>query len=434
MNLRERIARLRAEAGGDPRFTELVEILEKLEAQARRTQAEQSRLEERLARVENSAIFRALRAAGQAGANAKGRLGQALLRSPLHPLYARFSRLARDADPAYAVWIADEQRSMLPVPVLTEESRSWPYQPRISILMPVYRPRREWIEAAIRSVQAQSYENWQLCVCCDGPAEPWLDDWLRRRVSEDARFRVAFAAERCGIASALNGAGTLADGEYLAFLDQDDVLAVTALHFIAGALQYEQADILYSDEDWMNEAGQRVRPNFKPDWSPELLSGCMYFGHLFVAKRERVSAAGWFHDGFEGAQDYDLALRLAGNGASVRHVPRVLYHWRMHEGSTAAVAGAKPACSYFRQTSPRARAQGERRYGFRSGWPDAAHLRRALGARARRCHDRHLFTHSGPVGAMSAIDSPDHQPPQASDCRGGASEPGDAASGRILWV
>ena len=342
MNLRERIARLRAEAGGDPRFLELVDILEKLEAQARRTQAEQSRLEERLARVENSAIFRTLRAVGQAGSSTRGRLGQVLLRSPLHPLYRKLSQPAKGANPAYAGWIAAEQSSMLPVPVLMEESRSWPYQPRISILVPVYRPRREWLEAAVHSVQAQAYEKWQLCICCDGPAEPWLDDWLRRRVSEDARIRVAFAAERRGIASALNGAGTLADGDYVAFLDQDDVLAATALYFIAGALQYEEADVLYSDEDWMNEAGERIRPNFKPDWSPELLSGCMYFGHLFVAKRERVSEAGWFRDGFEGAQDYDLALRLVGAGASVKHVPRVLYHWRMHEGSTAAAAGAKP--------------------------------------------------------------------------------------------
>lgn len=343
MNLRERVARLKAEAGGDPRFTELVDILEKLEAQSRRTQAEQARLEERLARVENSAVFRTLRAVGQAGSTTKGRLGQALLRSPLHPLYARLTRAsAAGADPAYAAWIEAEQGSLLPLEVLSEESRAWEYRPRISILMPVYRPSREWIEASIRSVQAQCYENWQLCVCCDGPAEPWLDDWLRRRVSEDPRVRVAFAAERRGIASALNGAGTLADGEYLAFLDQDDMLAPTALHFAVEALQYEEADVLYSDEDWMSEAGQRVRPNFKPGWSPELLSGCMYFGHLFVAKRERVANAGWFHDGFEGAQDYDLALRLIGLGAAVKHVPRVLYHWRMHEGSTAAGAGAKP--------------------------------------------------------------------------------------------
>ena len=103
MNLRERIARLKAEAGGDPRFTELVDILEKLEGQARRTQAEQSRLEERLSRVENSVVFRALRAVGQVGSTTKGRLGQILLHSPLHPLYAKLNRSATSTvEPAYA--------------------------------------------------------------------------------------------------------------------------------------------------------------------------------------------------------------------------------------------------------------------------------------------------------------------------------------------
>jgi GT2 family glycosyltransferase len=92
----------------------------------------------------------------------------------------------------------------------------------------------------------------------------------------------------------------------------------------------------------MDKRGQRLRPNLKPDWSPELLTGCMYFGHLFVVRKQTIAAAGWFRDGFEGAQDYDLALRLVGAGATVTHIPRVLYHWRMHESSTAASAGAKP--------------------------------------------------------------------------------------------
>ncbi len=368
MNLRERIARLKAEAGDDPRFAELLDILEKLEAHARRAQAEQSRLEERLERVENSAVFRTLRAVGQAGSTTKGRLGQALLRSPLHPLYEKLTRSAPGVgDSAYAAWIAAEQASLLPSAVLAEESRSWPYRPQISILMPVYRPRREWIETAIDSVQAQAYENWQLCVCCDGPVEPWLDELLRRRVSADQRVRVAFAAERCGIASALNGAGTLAEGEYLAFLDQDDVLPESALYFVAGSLQAEEADVLYSDEDWMNEAGERVRPNFKPDWSPELLSGCMYFGHLFVARRDRVAEVGWFRKGFDGAQDYDLALRLVAAGASVKHVPRVLYHWRSHQASTAASAGAKP---HAHAAGKRALEQALRAHGIEAAVQD----------------------------------------------------------------
>jgi GT2 family glycosyltransferase len=265
-----------------------------------------------------------------------------LLKSPLHPLYVRLMAGEATTDQDYSAWMQAEQAAALPPSVLRDQSRGWRYRPVVSIVMPVYKPRREWIEAAIESVQTQSYENWQLCLCCDGLAEPWLADWLRSRVSEESRIRVAFAADRRGIAATMNGAGALADGEYVTFLDQDDLLAVSALHFVVNAMQQETPDILYSDEDWMDSRGQRLRPNFKPDWSPELLSGCMYFGHMFVVRRQKLAEVGWFRDGFEGAQDYDLALRLISAGATVTRIARVLYHWRMHEGSTAASAGAKP--------------------------------------------------------------------------------------------
>src|SRR5215204_5994824 len=162
MNLRDRIARLKAEAGGDPRLSEIADILQAVEAQTRRTIAEQSRLEERLTRVENSVVFRTLRRVGQAGANTKGRLGQILLRSPLHPIYAKLTRGAAASTQSYTAWMQAEQTATLPAPVLREQSRGWNYQPLVSILMPVYRPRREWIEAAVQSVESQSYDNWQL--------------------------------------------------------------------------------------------------------------------------------------------------------------------------------------------------------------------------------------------------------------------------------
>ena len=326
ISLRERIARLRSEAGDDSRLREILDMMDLLEGQVRRSRAEQARLEERLARLENSVVFRILRSVGQTGANTRGRLGQALLRSPLHPLYAKLTGARISAvDAGYAAWMEAERAGTPPLSTQTGQSRNWVYQPRISILMPVYRPRREWIEAAIASVQAQTYENWQLCVCCDGPAEPWLDDWLRRRVVvADPRVRVAFAAERCGIASALNGAATLADGDYVTFLDQDDVLSPSALHFVVEPMQDETADVYYSDEDWIDESGRRIRPNFKPGWSPELLAGCMYFGHLFVVRKELLDELGSFRDGFDGAQDYDLALRLVGAGAHPPHRARAV--------------------------------------------------------------------------------------------------------------
>ena len=266
--------------------------------------------------------------------------------------------------------------------------------------MPVYRPRREWIEAAVESVQQQSYENWQLCVCCDGPAEPWLDDWLRRRVAENPRIKVAFPAERCGIASTLNGAGTLANGDYLAFLDQDDVLPATALHFIVEALQYDQADVLYSDEDWMHEAGSERGQTSSRTGRPSCCRPACTSGTSSLRSASSIAKVGWFRDGFEGAQDYDLALRLVGEGASVRHVPRVLYHWRMHEGSTAASAGAKP---HAQLPGSRALEQALHANGVKVPvvrWPRAAYLRRAMGTRHRRRHHRDLLPHADAIGAM----------------------------------
>ena len=170
MSLRERIAALRAASESDPRWAELLSIIERLEAQNRRAATEQARLEERLARIENSAIFRTLRVVGSAGSVTRGRLGQALLRSRFHPLLIKLTGADKPLPSAeYLAWIEAEERSTPPPVPLS-------YQPVFSILLPVYKPRREWIEAAIASVQAQTYENWQLCICCDGPAEPWLDE------------------------------------------------------------------------------------------------------------------------------------------------------------------------------------------------------------------------------------------------------------------
>jgi hypothetical protein len=147
--------------------------------------------------------------------------------------------------------------------------------------------------------------------------------------------------EPLGIGGASNRAGVLADGNYVAFLDHDDVLPWHALHYVAEACQEPGVQIVYSDEDCLGLDGRRKRPRFKPDWSPELLTSCMYLGHLLVVERSLLDDVRWFRDGLDGAQDHDLALRLTDGGATVRHIPRVLYHWRQHEGSTAGNPKAK---------------------------------------------------------------------------------------------
>jgi GT2 family glycosyltransferase len=212
----------------------------------------------------------------------------------------------------------------------------------MSIVMPVHNPHRAWLEEAVHSVMNQRYGRWQLCLCDDASSEPWVIPYLRGLALGDSRIRYASLLRRAGISGALNEAGRLVSGDYIGFLDQDDLLAPEALQAIVEELQKGPADIIYSDEDYIDAAGRPVRPNLKPGWSPDLLLSCMYMGHFLVVSRAAVERVGWFRGECDGAQDYDLALRLTDGAAAVRHVPRILYHWRQHPGSSSTNHDAKP--------------------------------------------------------------------------------------------
>ena len=271
----------------------------------------------------------------------KRRLGQWLLHSRLHSLYLLLSP-ASQAEDAYAAWIEACEATLPSFEWHQQRSEALAWQPVISVITPVCNPRREWLQAAIESVVAQSYANWQLCICDDASDEHWVSEYLGGLASSDPRIRFIRSGGRSGIAGALNLAGSLASGDVVTFLDHDDMLHRYALHYIAEACQDREVNIVYSDEDFIDESGRRVHPVLKPDWSPDLLLGCMYFSHLFAVKRQSVEGAGWFRSSFDGAQDYDLALRITSGPVRVRHIPLVLYHWRRHAGSTAAFSGAKP--------------------------------------------------------------------------------------------
>lgn len=215
----------------------------------------------------------------------------------------------------------------------------------LSVVMPVFNPRLPHLEAAIDSVRSQSYARWTLCVCDDASTEPAVGALLERYARLDSRIRVCRRDENGGIAAASADALALADGEFIALLDQDDRLPPWALHFVADALvQRPDADLVYSDEDKLADDGTRFSPHFKPDWNPELLHSINYFGHLLVIRRSLVDRAGGFRAGFDGSQDYDLILRCIRLTVPERiaHVPAVLYHWRAARGSTARSVSAKP--------------------------------------------------------------------------------------------
>jgi glycosyltransferase involved in cell wall biosynthesis len=229
---------------------------------------------------------------------------------------------------------------------LLQAQRSLPLTggPQVSVILPVYDTPLELLRKAIDSVLAQTYGNWQLCIADDASPEVSLRLLLDRYCAQDSRIRVFYREHNGHISANTNSALALAEGEYVCFLDHDDELAPNALYEVVAALQANpDVRILYTDEDIIDAQQRHIRPHFKPDWNPDYLTSVNYFCHLLVAERRLVEEVGGLREGFEGAQDYDLILRLTravGNEA-IYHLPRVLYHWRAIEGSTAADMDSK---------------------------------------------------------------------------------------------
>ncbi|MDP9132939.1 MAG: glycosyltransferase, partial [Nitrospirota bacterium] len=185
---------------------------------------------------------------------------------------------------------------------------------------------------------------WELCIVDDGSANQNVRAVLERWSAADPRIRVAYLDQNINISAATNKAAALASGEFLLFFDHDDELTPDAVGEVAlFVAEQPGVDALYSDDDKIDVSGMRYAPQFKPDWSPELLLSYMYLSHVFVVRRTLFESVGGMRVGFEGAQDYDLALRVAERTSAFGHIPRVLYHWRALPGSTASSGAAKPA-------------------------------------------------------------------------------------------
>jgi glycosyltransferase involved in cell wall biosynthesis len=232
--------------------------------------------------------------------------------------------------------------------------RQLPRQPLISILLPVYNPDLEHLRAAIESVKNQIYECWELCLADDASTDVGIRPFLEGAARNDIRIKLILRERNGHISACSNSALSLATGEWCALLDQDDVLAEHALAFVALEIaEHPDAGLIYSDEDKIDNAGVLSNPFFKTDWNPQLFLGQNYINHLGVYRTALLRQIGGFREGYEGSQDYDLALRCIEElrPDQVRHVPRILYHWRMAEGSLAAVPDAKP---YAKEAARRA--------------------------------------------------------------------------------
>eukprot|EP01037_Dinobryon_pediforme_P021310 gene21310-22144_t len=211
------------------------------------------------------------------------------------------------------------------------------YQPLISVVMPAYEPDEAHFRKAIQSVRDQVYQNWELCVADDASPTLTASAVLAEYAALDPRIKWVRRSKNGHISAASNSALELANGEFVALLDHDDILPPHALYEVIVELNARpHADLIYSDEDKIDEKGERFHPYFKSDWNPELFLAQNFINHFSVYRRSLVASVGGFRIGFEGSQDYDLALRCvaASSPEKIRHIPAILYHWRRTSNGT----------------------------------------------------------------------------------------------------
>ncbi len=213
-------------------------------------------------------------------------------------------------------------------------------KPLISLVMPVFNVDPQWLQAAIESVESQLYENWELCIVDDASSREETIAYLK--TLRHPRIRTRFLDNNRNISGATNEAIRFANGEYLAFMDNDDELTPDALYEMVKAINETDADLIYSDEDFIDLEGNYSDPHFKPDFSPDLLLSHNYITHFVIAKKSLVEEVGLLDSRYDGAQDHELLLRLTEQARQIYHVQKVLYHWRKSETSTSLNPDAKP--------------------------------------------------------------------------------------------
>lgn len=253
---------------------------------------------------------------------------------------AKIEKLRNQA--SYPNWLA--RNEVLDIEAMTQEIATFHYQPKISIAMPVYNVEEKWLRLCIDSILNQVYTNWELCMADDASTDPNVKKILTEYQKLDERIRVVFREQNGHISEATNSALAIATGEFVALLDNDDELAINAFYEVVKVLnENPELDLIYSDEDKIDMDGNRSDPAFKPDWSPDLLLGTNYISHLGVYRRSILEEIGGFRKGYEGSQDYDLVLRFTEKTTKerIKHIPKVLYYWRMLPTSTAVDQGSK---------------------------------------------------------------------------------------------
>jgi glycosyltransferase involved in cell wall biosynthesis len=242
--------------------------------------------------------------------------------------------------------------------------------PRVSVVMPTYNANLVWLGEAIQSVKDQLYPHWDLCIADDASTDSAVRPFLEQLAAEDARIKLVFRSTNGHISAATNSALDEATGDWITFLDHDDLLPPHALFYMVRSIEANpDARMLYSDEDKLDEKGRRFDPYFKCDWNPDLFYSHNLVTHLAFYRKDLIAQTGGLREAYAGAQDYDLVLRAIEHitPEQIVHVPFILYHWRAHAGSTATadlnikpyamLAGERALNDHFKRIGVRARAQ-----------------------------------------------------------------------------
>ena len=255
-----------------------------------------------------------------------------------------------------------------------QRNARFPYSPLISILVPVYNTPEAFLKQMIQSVRKQTYPNWELCIANADPTNQEVADILKTASGKDRRIRVTDVPENKGIAQNTNAALAIASGDYIGLLDHDDLLTPDALYEVVRILnEEERPQVIYSDEDKVTtDLSEHFQPFMKPDFNLDLLRANNYICHFFVAEKELAEQVGGFHGEYNGAQDYDLILRCTERAEKIEHIPRILYHWRVHNASTADNPASKM-------------------YAFDAG-------KRAIEEHLKRCGEKGIVSHTKDLG------------------------------------
>lgn len=261
-------------------------------------------------------------------------------------LYRKYNNVIQHsfAASSYHDWITNKEKVVDKI-LIKKQQLDFSYKPLISILLPTYNTKINLLKNSIESVLTQSYGNWQLCIADDASTNEETRALLRHYMNADPRIQVAFREANGHISAATNTALELAVGEYVALLDHDDELAVHALHYLVKAInEHPDVQVIYTDEDKIDDKGRRFEPHFKSDWNLDMFLSQNYVSHLGLYRRDLVNKVCGFERGLEGSQDYDLLLRCLSHidHNNIIHIPKVLYHWRSTDGSTAKNMDQKP--------------------------------------------------------------------------------------------